>query len=123
MSLIDLVHKHVVIKFAESTNTQFKPATAYAFNLAGVDGMGFLLIQDLKPGTDSGHEIDSTPYWINKDIVREIRELTSKPGEPIHFTRHEPVKPKPAAVAAEAARQLTTKNAKAKSPKAKTLLN
>jgi hypothetical protein len=120
MSLLHLVHKHVALKFVESANVTFKPDTFYAFRLAGVDGMGFLLIQDLKPSAEEGHEIDSEPYWINKDLVREIRELTpAKTAEPLHFTRHEPVKPK-APVAAPAA---APKAAKAKVPKAKPLLS
>jgi len=68
MSLLNLVHKNVVIKFANSAN----PEASHVFRLTGVDAMGFLRIQDLKPG---GQETASEPYWINKDLVREIYEL------------------------------------------------
>jgi hypothetical protein len=74
MSLLNLVHKSVIIKFSDSTG-QFNPEASYVFRLAGVDAMGFLLIQDLRPSADGGHEVASEPYWINKDLIREIREL------------------------------------------------
>ena len=78
MSLLNLVDKNVIIKFADAAQNQFNPETSLVFRLAGVDAMGFLLIQGLKPG---GHEAACDPYWINKDLVREIHELgeTAKP--------------------------------------------
>ena len=81
MSLLNLVHKNVIIKFADAAKNQFNPEASYIFRLAGVDGMGFLLIQDLKPGSDAGHETASEPYWINKDLVREIHELNLANGK------------------------------------------
>src|SRR5260221_5193512 len=75
MSLLHLVHKNVIIKFNDCSKSQFNSEASYIFRLTGVDGMGFLQIQDLKPGTDAGHETTSEPYWINKDLVREIHEF------------------------------------------------
>jgi hypothetical protein len=75
MSLLNLVHKNIVIKFADAAKNQFNPEASYVFRLVGVDAMGFLLIQDLKPGGHAGQEAASEPYWINKDLVREIHEL------------------------------------------------
>ncbi len=85
MSLLHLVHKNVVIKFAASASPQFNSEASYAFRLAGVDAMGFLQIQDLKP--DAGHETSAEPYWINKDLVREIHELDlAKVKETVQYT-------------------------------------
>src|SRR5476649_1206136 len=75
MSLLNLVQKNVIIKFTDSAKSQFSPEASYVFRLTGVDAMGFLQIQDLKPGSLAGHETASEPYWINKDLVREIHEL------------------------------------------------
>ena len=75
MSLLHLVHKNVVIKFADIAKNQYNPETAYAFRLTGVDGMGFLQIQDLKPSETEVAETASDAYWINKDIVRELHEV------------------------------------------------
>jgi hypothetical protein len=75
MSLLHLVHKSVVIKFTDTAKNQFNPDAFYGFRLIGVDAMGFLQLQDLKPGTHAGHDAASEPYWINKDFVREIHEL------------------------------------------------
>ena len=69
MSLLHLVHRNVVIKFSDTTH--FKPEASYAFRLTGVDGMGFLQIQDL----NSAHEVTADAYWINKDLIREIHEI------------------------------------------------
>ncbi|MCE0522889.1 MAG: hypothetical protein LV480_08250 [Methylacidiphilales bacterium] len=91
MSLLDLVHKSVIIKFSDAAKNQFNPEVSYAFRLTGVDAMGFLQIQDLKPGSHAGHEPASAPYWINKDLVREIYELDlAKLKEPLHYTSHTP---------------------------------
>jgi hypothetical protein len=73
MSLLHLVHKSVVIKFSDAAKSQFNPEVAYAFRLTGVDGMGFLQVQELRAGTE-GAEVASDAYWINKDLVREIHE-------------------------------------------------
>ncbi len=104
MSLFHLIHKNVIIKFTESAGSQFNPEASYAFRLTGVDGMGFLQLQDLKPGKESEHETASEPYWINKDLVREIHEfhaatskgvlVTGQPAKPIKAKA--PAKSKPA---------------------------
>jgi len=87
MSLLYLVHKRVIIKFSDAAKDQFESEAFYAFRLTGVDAMGFLQIQGINPGTHAGHEAVSEPYWINKDLVREIRELDSaKVKEKIHYT-------------------------------------
>jgi len=78
MSLLNLVHKDVIIKFTDSAKNQFNPEAGYVFRLAGVDGMGFLLIQNLESAGESGHQAAADPYWINKDLVREIHELTAE---------------------------------------------
>jgi len=75
MSLLYLVQKNVVIKFSDAAKNQFNPDAFYAFRLTGVDAMGFLQLQDLKPAAPAGHETVAEPYWINKDFVREIHEL------------------------------------------------
>jgi len=71
MSLFNLIHKDVIIKFADSANDHFDPAVSHVFRLTGVDAMGFLQVQHVKPN----HEAVSEPYWINKDLIREIHEL------------------------------------------------
>jgi hypothetical protein len=71
MSLLHLVHRSVVIKFSEAAKGQF-PEPSYLFRLTGVDAMGFLQIQPLNQGTVT--ESETQPYWINKDLVREIHE-------------------------------------------------
>jgi hypothetical protein len=81
MSLFNLLHQSVVLKFTESAKPQYDPAFGYVFRLVGVDGMGFLQLQDLQPGANDEHEVLSEPYWINKDIVREIHEYTSALGK------------------------------------------
>lgn len=87
MSLLHLVHKNVIIKFADVAKNQFNPEARYAFRLTGVDAMGFLQIQDLRQNNLAGHEAASEPYWINKDIVREIHEVDlAKVEGPLHFT-------------------------------------
>jgi hypothetical protein len=109
MSLLHFVHKNVVIKFGDAAKNQFNPEASYAFRLTGVDAMGFLQIQALKPG---GHEVDADPYWINKDLVREIHELhlakeketllytgqASKPEKTKLPAKPKAVKPKPALI-------------------------
>jgi len=75
MSLLHLLHKNVILKFAESAKDQFNPEAAYAFRLTGVDAMGFLQIQALRAGNPSAPETDGEAYWINKDLLREIHEV------------------------------------------------
>ena len=75
MSLFNLTHKNVVVKFCDSAAPKFDSTASYAFRLTGVDGMGFLEIQDLKPGKDGAHETVGEPYWINKDLVHELYEF------------------------------------------------
>ncbi len=75
MSLLHLVQKNVVIKFADVAKDQFNPEALYAFRLTGVDAMGFLQIQDLIADNPAAPETVAEPYWINKDLVREIREV------------------------------------------------
>lgn len=75
MSLINLLHKNVVLKFSEAAGSQFNPEVPHVFRLTGVDAMGFLQIQELKPGSAAGAETVAEPYWINKDLVREIHEF------------------------------------------------
>jgi hypothetical protein len=88
MSLLHLVHKNVVIKFSDAAGNQFTPEASYVFRLTGVDAMGFLQIQDLKPpGGHAGPEAVSEPFWINKDLVREICELDlAKMKASLHYT-------------------------------------
>jgi len=94
MSLLDLVHKNVSIKFVDCAKSQFNPEALHVFRLTGVDAMGFLRIQDLKPGD---HETASEPYWINKDLVREIHELDlAKETLPATGEAAKPQAPKPA---------------------------
>ncbi len=81
MSLLNLLHQSVVLKFTEAAQPQFDPATGYVFRLVGVDGMGFLQLQDLRVGPNEEHETISEPYWINKDLVREIHDYTSALGK------------------------------------------
>ena len=73
MSLLHLVHKNVVLKFSEPAKPYNADAT-YAFRLTGVDGMGFLQIQELSLTGDAAPETASEAFWINKDVVREIHE-------------------------------------------------
>jgi hypothetical protein len=101
MSLLHSVHKNVVIKFSEAAKNQFNPEASYVFRLTGVDGMGFLQIQALKPGGHAGPEAGSEPFWINKDLVREIRELDlAKVKETLLYTGQttKPAKAKPKSV-------------------------
>lgn len=78
MSLFNLIHKSVVIKFGDCAAPKFDSTTATVFRLTAVDGMGFLELQDVKVGVDGGHETVGEPYWINKDLVVELTEF--RPG-------------------------------------------
>jgi hypothetical protein len=97
---------------------------SYGFRLTGVDGMGFLQIQDLREGS-SLPEPASEPYWINKDIVREIHEIDLANAKvEVRYTGKS-VAPEPEAkpkVEPEPPREVTPKMGKAKLPKAKTAL-
>jgi hypothetical protein len=75
MSLFNLTHKNVVVKFCDSAVPKFDSTASYVFRLTGVDGMGFLEIQDLKTGKDGAPETVGEPYWINKDLVAELSEF------------------------------------------------
>jgi hypothetical protein len=87
MSLLHLVHKNIVIKFTDTAKSQFNPEASYAFRLTGVDAMGFVQIQDLIAEGDASPEPVSDAYWINKDLIRELRELDlSKTKETLTYT-------------------------------------
>jgi hypothetical protein len=75
MSLLHLVHKNIVIRFADAANTKFNPDASYAFRLTGVDGMGFIQVRDLAAAGQAGPEPTSEAYWINKDLIRELHEF------------------------------------------------
>jgi hypothetical protein len=81
MSLLHLVGQSVVLKFTEAAKPHYDSTTGYVFRLTGVDGMGYLQLQDLRIGSDLEHETISEPYWINKDLVREIHEYASALGK------------------------------------------
>ncbi len=130
MSLLHLVHKNILLKFADGARNQFNPELSYAFRLTGVDAMGFIQIQDLKSNHPAAPETTSEPYWINKDLVREIREVdlaTTK--EAVQYTGKNPepepesVKPQPEATTEPVEREGGAKILKAKSSsKSKTAL-
>jgi hypothetical protein len=87
MSLLHLIHKNIVIKFSDAVPNKFNPEASYAFRLTGVDAMGFLQIHDLVAEGNGGPEPTSEAYWINKDLVREIRELDlAKAKETLTYT-------------------------------------
>jgi hypothetical protein len=92
MSLFNLIHKSVVIKFSDTAKDQFDPTASYVFRLTAVDGMGFLEIQNLKPGHDGAHETVAAPFWINKDFVRELREFHPEIAKDVVFSG-KPAKP------------------------------
>lgn len=112
MSLLSLVHKNVIIKFTDFAKDQFNPEASYVFRLTGVDAMGFLLIQDLKPDGEAGPEVTSEPYWINKDLVRELHELNLATAKGPLFYHGQASKPAKASTGSEA----VAKPAKAKIP-------
>ncbi len=96
MSLLHLVNQSVVLQFTESANPHFEPGTGYVFRLVGVDAMGFLQVQSLREGPNEEHEAVLEPYWINKDLVKEIHEYVSASGkDALKFTGGKA--PKPAA--------------------------
>jgi len=78
MSLFNLIHKSVVIKFGDCAAPKFDPTIPQVFRLTGVDGMGFVEIQNIKLGVEASHEPTSEPYWVNKDLIMELHEF--KPG-------------------------------------------
>jgi hypothetical protein len=81
MSLLNLLHQSVVLKFAEAAKPEYEPGTGYVFRLVGVDAMGFLQLQDLRLAADEEHETISEPYWINKDLVLAIHDYVSAVGK------------------------------------------
>jgi len=81
MSLLNLLHQSVVLKFTEAAKPQYDPGTGYVFRLVGVDAMGFLQLQDLRLTADEEHETISEPYWINKDLVLAIHDYVSTVGK------------------------------------------
>jgi hypothetical protein len=81
MSLLNLLHQSVVLKFTDAAKPKFDSTTGYVFLLVGVDAMGFLQVQDLCVGPNEEHEPMSEPYWINKDLVKEIHEYISATGK------------------------------------------
>src|ERR1700761_3155819 len=95
MSLLNLLHQSVVLKFTESAKPTFDSATGYVFRLVGVDAMGFLQLQDLRLGENDEHEPIAEPYWINKDLVREIHEHVSFLGKDALKFTGELAKPAP----------------------------
>jgi hypothetical protein len=129
MSLLNLLHKNVIIKFADSTKSAFNPEASYVFRLTGVDAMGFLHIQNLKPGTDAEHEAAAEPYWINKDLIREMHELNLTNGKGTLYyngqaTKPQAAKPEPKPQIDQVRRDLPPKLNKVKtSAKQKSALN
>jgi hypothetical protein len=118
MSLFNLIHKSVVLKFAEAAKPQFDPSTAYVFRLTAVDGMGFLEIQEVRLTTDGAHETTGAPFWVNKDLVLELHEHSEdKVFANLRFSGPTVKAAKPAAAAATAAAKAV---AKTKISKAKT---
>ena len=81
MSLLNLLHQSVVLKFADAAKPQYDPGTGYVFRLVGVDAMGFLQLQDVRLAEDEEHETISEPYWINKDLVLAIHDYASTIGK------------------------------------------
>jgi hypothetical protein len=101
MSLLNLVHHSVVLKFTEAARSPFDGNTGYVFRLTGVDGMGFLQLHDVRRAPDDELETIAEPYWINKDLVREIYDFESATGkDALKFSGelHVPMTPKPVAV-------------------------
>jgi hypothetical protein len=120
MSLLNLVHKNVIIKFADAAKNQFNPEASYVFRLTGVDAMGFLHIQDSKPGSHAGqYEAASEPYWINKDLIREIHELDLAKVKETLPANGETTKPQAQTQIDPVRREVTPKPAKTKLPKQK----
>jgi hypothetical protein len=115
MSLFNLIHKSVVIKFSDTAKDQFDPTASYVFRLTAVDAMGFLEIQNLKPGHDGAHESVAAPFWINKDFVRELREFHPETAKGVVFSG-KPAKPQAKKPIDQAPAQATPKPAKPKAP-------
>jgi hypothetical protein len=119
MSLLHLVHKSVTIKFADAAKNQFNPETPYTFRLTGVDAMGFLQIQDVKPASLAGREATAEPYWINKDLVREIHELDLAKVKETLPGNGQTTKPQAQTQIDQVRREVTPKPDKTKLPKQK----
>ena len=124
MSLFNLTHKNVVVKFCDSAAPKFDSTAFYVFRLTGVDGMGFLQIQALKAGNPSAPETDAEAYWINKDIVREIHEINLETTKvTLLYTGKAAAKSAPAPAIDPIQREIAPKLPKAKAPsKIKTAL-
>ena len=111
MSLLNLLHQSVVLKFTEAAKPSYDSTTGYVFRLVGVDGMGFLQLQDVRAGENDEHEAISEPYWINKDLVKEIHDYVSATGkDALKFSGGASAVPKPAP-AANAAPKAAAKRA------------
>jgi hypothetical protein len=114
MSLLYLVHHNVVLKFSSAAPTPFTTEASYVFRLTGVDGMGFLQVQELSVTGDAAPEPVGDAYWINKDIVREIHGFDStKDKTSLTYTGKAPVAPTPEPVNSTP-REVTPKLPKAK---------
>jgi hypothetical protein len=77
MSLFNLCHQSVVLKFADCAKPQFDPTASLVYRLTAVDGMGFLEIQETRIGADGLHEVVGAPFWINKDLVTELHPFSA----------------------------------------------
>jgi hypothetical protein len=110
MSLLNLIHKNIVVKFSDAGKEQYSPQADHVFRLDGVDAMGFLLIREVKR-SGSGEQVAAEAVWINKDLVREIHEFI------------EPKAPEPTALKEDLAPLLPIKKSpKQKAPRAKAAL-
>jgi hypothetical protein len=81
MSLLNLLHQSVVLKFSDAAQPQYDSTTCYVFRLEGVDAMGFLQLQELRLAPNEEHETIAEPFWINKDLVKEIHDYVSATGK------------------------------------------
>jgi hypothetical protein len=72
MSLFNLIQQSVVVKFADSAKPLYDSSASLVYRLTGVDGMGFLELQQVRIGADGQHEGVGTPVWVNKDLVLEL---------------------------------------------------
>ncbi len=115
MSLLHLLHQSVVLKFTDAAKPQYDPGTGYVFRLVGVDGMGFLQLQDVRLAANEEHETISEPYWINKDLVLAIHDYVSALGkDSLKFSGGVAAPAKTAAVNHESPAPAKSKRAKAK---------
>ncbi len=104
MSLFNLIHKSVVLKFGDCAKPTFDSSVAYVYRLTAVDGMGFLEIQEVRLGADGAHEPVGTAFWLNKDLIVELHEFSEGKifenlrfsGPPLPMKVAKPAKPKAA---------------------------